>query len=326
MEMNGISIGSYKFDIEGVKESLERLDADRVLLQLPDGFKYKADQFADLFDREVVIWGGSSYGACDLPQDIENFDALIHVGHAEIPNLKTDYPLIYMEGRCIRWNDLPDKILNKLEGKVGLYAPVQHVHQLEKAAKDVEKKGATPIISEGDERVKYSGQVLGCNYSAKVEDADHHVYIGTGRFHPLGLSFSLDQDIFMYNPITRDHERIGKKEREDFLRQRFGAIAKLREADTVMLIRSRKPGQDREKIIEDLKSLGEDSTKKMMTFIFDDINPEAVDQFRWDCAVCTACPRIALDDYNNFRTTIITPAEFKIGMKKKERWKMDEIS
>ncbi|MEF8873828.1 MAG: diphthamide biosynthesis enzyme Dph2 [Candidatus Thermoplasmatota archaeon] len=325
--MSEEEIGSYNFDITSVKEELNQLEAEKVLLQLPEGLKIKIEEFTELFEQEIVGWGGSCYGACDLPEDIGVADALLQVGHAEISDLGTSYPVIYLEGRCRTWNDLPDELLEKLDGKIALYAPVQHIHQLEKAAEDLEAEGLSTVIGEGDDRIKYPGQILGCNYSVKREDADHHLYIGTGRFHPLGLSFSLEKDVLIFDPITQNLDSITEEERDDFLRKRYGAIAQVEDADKIMVTISTKPGQIRTSLAEDLLELGRKAGKTTRLMRFDEITPELVDQFRWDCAVSTACPRIALDDDENFRTTMLTPREFKIGLDigKGADWKMDEI-
>jgi len=332
MSCKKVEIGSYTFDIGNAKKRLDELDPDKMMIQLPDGLKMKAQQFQDLFDIETMLWGGSCYGACDLPASIGDADVLLHVGHAEIPNLESDHPVIYLEGRMTRWKSLPDDIFEKGKGRIALYAPVQHLHHLDKAVEEIEneKAGFEAVVREGDDRIKYPGQVLGCNYTVGVEDAEHHLYIGTGRFHPLGLSFSLKDDVMVYNPVTGELSEIGKKERDDFLRKRFARIPRVKDAEKVMIITSTKEGQKRNTLSEKTKQLGEKAGKKTDMITFDEIEPDLVDDFGWDCAVCTACPRIALDDHDRFRTTILSPIEFEIGINKGrievDDWEMDEIS
>ncbi len=325
--MNKAKIGSYEFDIEMARSKLEKIGAEKVLLQLPDGLRWKGDEFLEFFDREVVIWGGSCYGACDVPKDIGTNDALIHVGHSEIPNLKVKYPIIYLPGKSLEFKRLPEEIFKELGEKVALYAPVQHLHHLDKAAQRLSNEGYEPIIGEGDDRIKHTGQVLGCNYSVKVEEADDHLYIGTGKFHPLGLSFSLKEDVITYNPSTSDIDKIGKDKREDFLRKRFGSIAQVQEHSKVAVITSTKQGQRRKELAEELIEKGESEGKKMVLVEFDEIDPSSMENFRLGCAVNTACPRIALDDSERFETTLLTPSEFKMAAKEKNWgvWEMDEI-
>jgi len=324
--MSDLKIGSFKFDIEGAKSELEKIGAEKIMIQLPDGLRPKIDRFLKMFDQDTVVWGGSCYGACDLPEDIGDNDALVHVGHAEIPNLQVDYPVIYLPGKSTRFHELPEELFEKLKGKVALYAPIQHIHQLEKAEKILSKKGYETVIGKGDARVKNPGQVLGCNYSVKVE-ADSHLYIGTGRFHPLGLSFSLMRDVLIYNPSTGQVDMIDENERDDFLRRRFAAIVKAEECSKIGLIVSRKKGQSRIEEAEIVQKMGKKKGKEIIPIEIDEIKKSSIDDLGIECAVNTACPRIALDDSGNYDTVLLTPDELKIALKEKDwkDWKMDEI-
>jgi len=325
--MSDLKIGSFEFDIERAKSELKKIEAEKIMIQLPDGLRPKVDRFLKNFDQDTVVWGGSCYGACDLPEDIGDTDALVHVGHAEIPNLQVDYPVIYLPGKSTRFHELPEELFEKLKGKVALYAPIQHIHQLEKAEKILSKKGYETVIGKGDARVKNPGQVLGCNYSVKVEGADSHLYIGTGRFHPLGLSFSLMRDVLIYNPSTGQVDMIDENERDDFLRRRFAAIVKAEECSKIGLIVSRKKGQSRIEEAKIVQKMGEKKDKKIIPIEIDEIKKSSIDDLGIECAVNTACPRIALDDSGNYDTVLLTPDELKIALKEKDwkDWKMDEI-
>ncbi|MEF8832288.1 MAG: diphthamide biosynthesis enzyme Dph2 [Candidatus Thermoplasmatota archaeon] len=325
--MNGLKIGSFEFDIEKAKSELKDIGAERIMIQLPDGLRTKADMFMDEFDQETVIWGGSCYGACDIPKDIGENDALIHFGHAEIPNLEVDYPIIYLPGKSTKFQDIPEEIFENLEDKVALYAPIQHVHQLEKMENILSEKGYETVIGKGDNRIKYLGQVLGCNYSVKVKDADSHLYIGTGRFHPIGLSFSLMSDVLIYNPSTGQVDVVDEQERDDFLRKRFAAIAQAEECSKIGVLVSKKKGQRRIKTAENIKEIAEKEGKEIILIESDGIKKSSIDDLSLKCAVNTACPRIALDDSSNYDTVLLTPEELKITLKEKdwENWNMDEI-
>ncbi len=325
--MSGVEIGSFEFDIERAKSKLEEIEAERIMIQLPDGLKTKADLFLKAFDQETVLWGGSCYGACDLPEDIGENDALVHIGHEEIPNLNVDYPVIYLPGKSKRFEEMPEELLKNLDGKVALYAPIQHVHQLDRVKERLSERGHETVIEEGDERIKNPGQVLGCNYSVKVEDADTHLYVGTGRFHPLGLSFSLKEDVFIYNPSSGQVDIVDENEREDFLRKRFGAIVKAEESSKIGIVVSMKKGQRRTKTAKLIQEIGDKKDKEMILIELDEIKKNSIDDLGLDCVVITACPRIALDDHSNYDTVLLTPDEFMIALEKKdwENWEMDEI-
>ncbi|MBS3789828.1 MAG: diphthamide biosynthesis enzyme Dph2 [Candidatus Thermoplasmatota archaeon] len=325
--MNGLKIGSFEFDIEKAKSELEKIGAEKIMIQLPDGLRPKLDRFLEQFDQEIVVWGGSCYGACDLPEDIGENDVLIHVGHAEIPNLKVDYPIIYLPGRSIRFQEIPQELFKRLEGKIALYAPVQHLHQLDKLTEILSEEGYEVVIGEGDDRIENPGQVLGCNYSVRVEDADSHLYLGTGRFHPLGLSFSLMRDVLIYNPSTGQIDKVDEKERDDFLRKRFASIVQAEECSKIGIMISRKKGQRRMKTAEVIRQVGEKEGKEIIPIELDEINKNSIDDLNLGCAVNTACPRISLDDSGNYDTSLLTPDELMIALGRKdwEDWNMDEI-
>ncbi len=323
--MNLLKLDEFEIDIKPAIIKIKEIGAKKVLLQLPDGLRRKSHKIIKELERycvDVALWGGTCYGACDLPIDIGEAELLLHIGHSEIPNLDVRYPVVYLEGRSRRWTDPPKKLFNRLLGKVALYASIQHIDHLKKMNDLLEDEGFETVVGEGDQRIKYPGQVLGCNYSAKVPDADTHLYIGTGRFHPLGLSMSLKKEVFVFNPVTGEFISTGNK-MDRLMRKRFAAINVSEGAEKVGVILSQKTGQRRERLIDVLKEVKND----IIVAEFDEVGPELVDDFQWECAVNTACPRIALDDSGNYSTKILTPIEFLISREKKkwDNWKMDEI-
>lgn len=323
--MSLLKLDEFEINIQPVKKKIKEIEAKKILLQLPDGLRRKSHEIIKEFEGfglEVTLWGGTCYGACDLPLDIGDADLLVHIGHSEIPNLDTEYPVVYLEGRSRRWTDPPNKLFKRLKGKVAIYASIQHIDHLKDMKDILEEEGFETIIGKGDQRIKYPGQVLGCNYSTKVPDADTHLYIGTGRFHPLGLSLSLKKEVFVFNPVTGEFTST-ENEMDRLLRKRFATINVAEDADKVGVIISQKRGQRREGLLETLNEAKSD----IIPVEFDEVEPHLVDDFQWDCAVNTACPRIALDDSSNYTTKILTPIEFLISkkIKKWEDWEMDEI-
>ena len=80
----------YEIDMESMISEIEEKDPDRICIQLPDGLKPKARDILDTLERRFpdkifVLWGGSNYGACDIPAGLERLkiDLLLHVGHTE---------------------------------------------------------------------------------------------------------------------------------------------------------------------------------------------------------------------------------------------------
>ena len=78
----------YDIELKKAISKINDLKSKLVCLHLPDGLKPKADymqkEIKDKTNAEVIIWGGSCYGSCDLPLSVKNLgvDLLIHFGHS----------------------------------------------------------------------------------------------------------------------------------------------------------------------------------------------------------------------------------------------------
>jgi len=74
----------YNLELDRIISEIKKQKPKKVLLQFPDGFKTWAVDIADYLEKNtkanIVIWLGSCYGACDIP----NTDAglIIQFGHA----------------------------------------------------------------------------------------------------------------------------------------------------------------------------------------------------------------------------------------------------
>ena len=91
----------YNLEINKIIIEIKKQKAKTVCLQLPDGLKPKAEEIQKAIEKEtacnVIIWGGSCYGSCDLPLDVKRLgvDLLIHFGHAAWQDAgKRDYERI----------------------------------------------------------------------------------------------------------------------------------------------------------------------------------------------------------------------------------------
>ena len=79
----------YELELEKAASLIKKEKAKTVCIQLPEGLRPKAGIIADTLEQHtgstVVIWGGSCYGACDLPLEVERIgvDLLIQWGHSE---------------------------------------------------------------------------------------------------------------------------------------------------------------------------------------------------------------------------------------------------
>ncbi|MFO8109295.1 MAG: diphthamide biosynthesis enzyme Dph2 [Thermoplasmata archaeon] len=315
-------LSGYRFDTENLRKELKEMGVRKALLQVPDGLRYKSKELVNEFDVDTEIWGGSCYGACDLPASIDDADVLIHVGHSEIPNLKPNYPVIYVEAWNTAKYDVPDDFVEMFTGKkIAVYSTVQYMEQRDKMADILEENDAEVTMGRGDERIKHPGQVLGCNFSSRCE-ADEHIFIGTGSFHPVGLSLSLNKSVHVFDPVMERYYTT-EKMLDRLLRKRFASITLAEEKESFAIIVSDKIGQERYGLAADLK----DECDLCAVVHMNEISPDKIDSLGFDVAVNTACPRLALDDSIRFKTIMLTPCEFRIARKELEwdEWKMDEI-
>ncbi len=302
---------------------------ERVLIQVPDGLIPAAGEIAEQFESAGIdarVWMGGNFGACDtVDPNVAGCDALIHVGHAEMPNLKLDYPVYFHELRD-KTDLIPavEGIVSELDPNIGLLTTIQHVHKLEEVRDFLKDKGINALIGSPTGRVKYPGQVLGCNFSPALmvkSKVSMYLYIGTGRFHPLGAAMVTGKRVLALDPQTGGHEVIEQGER--FLRIRYGLIAKAMDFENAAILVSAKPGQKRMRTAEQLRRKAEEKGKKADILVMDRISPQALLGSKYDIYVSTACPRIALDDHMSYDKPILTVREFEIVLGIRDEWAMD---
>ncbi|MFH1055925.1 MAG: diphthamide synthesis protein, partial [Candidatus Altiarchaeota archaeon] len=89
-----------------------------------------------------------------------------------------------------------DANISKLDNysSIGLIATVQHLNRLDDVKKVLESKG---------KKVKVGGQILGCRHDNAIKlKVDCYLYLGSGRFHPIGVALKTDKPVYMLNPIS----------------------------------------------------------------------------------------------------------------------------
>ncbi|MDI6860008.1 MAG: diphthamide biosynthesis enzyme Dph2, partial [Methanocellales archaeon] len=186
------------------------------------------------------------------------------------------------------------------------------------------KHGKTCIIGKGDSRVKHGGQILGCNFSAARVDVDEFIYLGSGNFHPLGVTLATSKRVIIADPISNEVREV---EPEPILRQRHTIIAKALDAKTFGIIVSTKSAQTRMELAERLQEKALRKGLEAHLISMDEITPERLLSFKADAFVNTACPRIAIDDAALFKMPMLTPIEFEIilGERSWDDIKFDEM-
>ena len=76
---------NYNLELDKVITEIKKNKANKVLIQLPDGLKPKAQEIQKQIEKQtnakVITWLGSCFGACDVPK--ADVDLLIQWGHSE---------------------------------------------------------------------------------------------------------------------------------------------------------------------------------------------------------------------------------------------------
>ena len=74
----------YELELGRIVSEIEKIGAESVLLQLPDGLKpwslVLSDYLEEKTSAKISIWLGACFGACDLPDS--DADLVVQFGHA----------------------------------------------------------------------------------------------------------------------------------------------------------------------------------------------------------------------------------------------------
>ncbi len=316
----------FDFDLERVFKIIKDKNCEKVGLQFPEGLKRHAIDIAREIEGKTgaraIVSGNPSFGACDIDTVLASrVEMLFHFGHAGmnygnvvfievrsnvdvIPAVKAALPLL----KAVR---------------IGITTTVQHIHKLEEVSKFLKENGKEAVIGKGDSRLRYPGQVIGCNFTAARIDCEEFLYIGSGFFHPLGVAIATGKRVIAADPYLNQAVEVSP---ERFLRKRSGYIASSMSAKVFGIIVSTKIGQNRMKLAQRLVESAKMHRREAFIIMMDLVTPEQLLAFKVDACVNTACPRITIDDAERFHVPLLTPQEFEIAMgERKWTFEMDEI-
>jgi 2-(3-amino-3-carboxypropyl)histidine synthase len=336
-----MEISGYIVDIESAVQVINQKHYKTIAVQVPEGLKRSIFPLVDFIKKEtgatVLVSADPCYGACDVVNyELKNMDVdcVVHLGHTAIADVENFWiPTIFINAQStLNVSNVVEKAIPFLEGKkIGLVTTAQHLHTLETVEKILQQHGLEPVMTEGDERITSKGQILGCNFSTGtklLEQVDCFLFIGSGTFHPVGLLMSTKKPVIAADPYTNT---VKKQEIEDMknnmLRQRYGAILSCRSARRYGILVGLKRGQQRIKQAYEIQQMLEAAGKLSLLITQAEFSPTSLQGFDLDCYVSTACPRIAIDDYLQYKKPMITPVELEIvlGRREWETYVFDEI-
>ena len=120
----------------------------------------------------------------------------------------------------------------------------------------------------------------------------------------------------MLDPYTGDAEEMSLQRIERILRQRFGLIMSVQDANSFGIL----IGENRAFSMyarPSMKRMAKHG-KKGYLLALEHVGPELIDFYPVDAFVNTACPRIAIDDAVKYCKPLITPFELEVALGEKQ--------
>ncbi len=317
----------WDYELDRIVEEVADRDATTVGLQFPEGLKRRGPAVADDLraelpdDVNVLISGQPCYGACDLDTELmRRTDVFVHFGHSP---MKESEKIIYVP---LFSNVAVEPIIERAideeltapadDPDVGLVTTAQHMNTFEEMRRLLEDEGYTVHTRRGDDRLTHEGQVLGCNYASADVTADQILYVGGGKFHPLGLAMEHpDKTVVIADPVNN---ALSIADTEKFMKQRYGAVHRAMDAERWGVIFCTKIGQGRWDVAQEIVAENDDAYLITM----DEVTPDRLTNFGMDAYVNTGCPRITTDDGPQFKQPMLTPGEYRIAIGEKD---LDEL-
>jgi len=304
--------------------ALRRAAPRRIVLQVPAGLLRNAHDLAAKVREEVgvpvVLATRPCFGACDFPSldEAPRSDVALVLGHAPIPNVALVRPTFFVEMREAHGD--PEALAatvarGGVPHRLGLVVSVQHLDLVGPLTAALQAREYEVRIGQGDRRLAYAAQALGCNYTGAESvagEVEAFLFVGTGRFHPLGLAFAVDRPVWSLDPLRGVLEP--PIDRGALIRRRQLTVASVRDARRWGILVSTFAGQNRTPTALALQERARAHGREAEVMLFDRLDPRDLEGRDLEAYVSTACPRIALDDGPNYPKPLLTPPEFLMAL------------
>jgi len=285
-----------------IPEKLRKSKGKKIFLQYPEGLKLKAQEISKELEKEgfeVLICCEPTFGACDIrDQEAKKLgcDLILHIGHSDL-GVKSKIPVFYWE-YIYTVDPIPliEREIDKLNNfeKIGLVTSLQFIKSMERVKEYLGNRGKKTFVNKS---LSYPGQVLGCNVNAakKIEgEVDCFLYVGAGKFHPLGVALSVKKPVFSLDLEKGIIYNLGDEERK-WMKKKLWHDAELLDARKVGILVCWKQGQNKINEARKLKKNLEVGGKEVYILAFDRVSKDKLEGLKFDCLVNLACPRLEED-------------------------------
>jgi len=298
-----------EIDTDSLIKLIEERKPKLVLVTCPTGIRLECikiiNDLSKSYNFDPIFLGEPCYGICDLAENeasLLQVDLILHIGHNS--TLKRAGKMTYFIEAYDNISLVPviEKAFPSLKAykNIGLCTIGPHLKRLDEAKDCLQKFGFTVYIGDSIPPLK-RGQIFGCNYSTCQKIAQHvdvFLFIGSSRFHAIGLYNLLEKPVLMLDPYTLEiisieHDALKVKKRIIF------NFYKAVDAKNIGIIIGLKEGQydidSALRLYKELKALG----KNAYLIAIKDISREKLNEFQnIEVFIETACPRISEDFFD----------------------------
>ncbi|KAJ2865623.1 Diphthamide biosynthesis protein 1, partial [Coemansia asiatica] len=277
---------NYNFEIHKTIWQIQRLSAQSVALQFPEGLMIFACTISDILETfagvEVVIMGDVTYGACcidDFTAKALGCDFLVHYGHSclvpvNVTTIKTMYVFVDIGidtehfVRTVEKNFEPGT-------RIALVGVIQFVTALQTCKHVLSEKY---FVNIPQAKPLSPGELLGCT-SPRLTDIDVIVYLGDGRFHLESIMIHNPTiPAYAYDPYSKKFTR-ERYSHEEMHSLRQNAIASAKTATKFGLILGTLGRQGNPKVLEELMERLNKRNIAYETVLLSEIFPQKLAQF-----------------------------------------------
>ena len=338
----------YDLKINDVLDFTRKRGIKRLLLQFADGLKQHSCSVVEELNEElpsveVLVSGSSCYGACDVAFEEAlscGADGIVHYGHTPFPEAFTyahelGIGVLFVEAfsRTGLFSRAIDKALNVLCSmkdvvNVGITASLQEIPHVTLLRQRLKREGYRVHVGLGSDRVRYAGQVLGCDYTSALSirnRVEAFIHLGGGLFHALGLGLATQRPVVLCDPYRGEAREVEHEVKKVKAARLYYVVKAMEEAKRYCVVVGSKWRQRHLYSVMRVKRKLEEKGKSVHLLTVHEVSPQALENFpEPDAFVITACPRIPIDDYANYRRPVLTVLEALIIAEelKLEEWSL----